>query len=677
MHVRSYAQDAWHVPTGDGRAVASAVDGSPLYQVSSRGLDFRAMLNHARTVGGPRLRALTFHDRAGLLKALAKALNARKQELYELSHLTGATRHDAWVDVDGGFGALFVYASKARRELPDDQLLLDGDLERLSKGGTFVGHHVWVPRQGVAVHINAFNFPCWGMMEKLACNLLAGVPAIVKPASVTSFVTAKAVEIMLDAGVLPEGALQLISGSVGDLFEHLEGQDVVTFTGSAKTGRTLKGHPRLAEHGVRFNMEADSLNFSMLAPDVAPGTPTFDAFVREVANEMRIKTGQRCTAIRRTLVPRHRLDDVANALRAIFADTPIGNPTSDAVKMGPLVGQDQREEVRSAVQALEAEADVLFRELGSVVDADPERGAFFPFTLLKSRDPLRDSAVHDVEAFGPVNTLLPYDDLGQAWELIRRGKGSLVGSVATEDDDLARTAVLETAAYHGRLLFLNGESAAESTGHGSPMPHLVHGGPGRAGGGEEMGGMRGLALYMQRTAVQGSPTTLTRVGRTWLPGAKRPESTVHPFRKTFDEIAVGDTLTTHRRTVTEADISNFAGVSGDYFYAHMDDVAAKASLFERRVAHGYFVLSAAAGLFVHPAVGPVLANYGLESLRFVQPVFPGDTIQAKLTCKRRIARAPRPGEPPQGVVEWHVDVENQREELVATYTILTLVARDG
>ncbi|MBX2801849.1 MAG: phenylacetic acid degradation bifunctional protein PaaZ [Myxococcales bacterium] len=677
MRVRSYATDAWHTSSDEGRPVHDATSGELVATVSSTGLDFARMLAHARRVGGPTLRGMTFHQRAAMLKGVAKALSDRKQELYEASFTTGATKTDAWVDVDGGFGALFVYASKGRRELPDDLLLLDGDLERLSKSGAFAGHHVQVSRQGVAVHINAFNFPVWGMTEKLACTWLAGMPAVVKPASATSHVTAKAVEIMLDAGVLPPGALQLVCGGVGDLFDHLRDQDVVTFTGSAVTGRKLKAHPGLAEHGVRFNMEADSLNFSMLGPDVQPGSATFDAFVREVSNEMRIKTGQRCTAIRRTLVPRTRLDEVADALKAVFEATPVGRPGAQGVKMGPLVGLDQRAEVQRAVDALAAENTVLYGSYGQLVDADPERGAFFPFTLLRADDPLNHRTVHEVEAFGPVNTLLPYDDLDTAWELIRMGRGSLVGSVMTDDDAVARQAVLQTAAYHGRLMFLNADSQADSTGHGSPMPHLVHGGPGRAGGGEEMGGMRGLSLYMQRTAVQGSPTTLTSVARTWLPGAARHEAPKHPFRMTFDEIAVGDTLTTHRRTVTEADVTNFAGISGDFFYAHMDDVAARESIFERRVAHGYFVLSAAAGLFVDPGVGPVLANYGLENLRFVQPVYPGDTIRAKLTCKRRIAKAPRPDERPQGVVEWHVDVENQDEALVATYTILTLVARDA
>ena len=537
-----------------------------------------------------------------------------------------------------------------------------------------------VPLEGVVVHINAFNFPCWGMLEKLAPTFLAGMPAIVKPASVTSYVTESMVRAMIESGLLPEGALQLICGSVGDLFDHLTGQDVVTFTGSAETGRTLKSHPVVINESVRFNMEADSLNFSMLGPDVTPGMDEFDIFIKEVANEMTIKTGQRCTAIRRTFVSEDQVDAVVEALSARLSNVRLGDPALEEVRMGPLVSRGQVEEVRERVAALQAAGELVYGSTNDfeVLGADPEKGAFFPSTLLYCSKPFEHQAPHDVEAFGPVNTIMPYSSVEEAIALAKLGKGSLVGSLVTADDHVARDVVLGTAAYHGRLMVLNRASAKESTGHGSPMPHLVHGGPGRAGGGEEMGGIRGLKHYMQRTAIQGSPTTLSRIGNEWMTGAARPEAEVHPFRTYFDDLEIGETLTTHRRTVTETDIVNFAGVSGDYFYAHMDDLAAQESdIFQGRVAHGYFVLSAAAGLFVHPAPGPVLANYGLENLRFTKPVKPGDTIQARLTVKKKIAKEPREGEEPQGVVEWHVDVTNQDDELVATYTILTLVRRRG
>ncbi len=677
--VQSYAQGRWHAGEGEARTVYHAVTGEPVAEVSSAGLDFKGMLDYARTVGGPKLRKMTFHERARMLKAMAKYLMARKDEFYEASWATGATKKDAWIDVEGGIGTFFVYSSKGRRELPDEPFLLDGKPEILSRGGTFIGHHILVPLEGVAVHINAFNFPCWGMLEKLAPTFLAGMPAIVKPASVTAYVTERMVRAMIESEILPEGALQLICGGVGDLFDHLTGQDVVTFTGSAETGRRLKAHPTILRESVRFNMEADSLNFSMLGPDVTPDMPEFDIFVKEVAREMTIKTGQRCTAIRRTFVPADRVEAVVEALAKRLGGVTVGNPANEAVRMGPLVSRGQVEEVRARLAELAAAGEVVYGGLNNgfeVVDADPAKGAFFPPTLLYCPRPFEHTAPHDVEAFGPVNTIMPYGDLDEAIALAKLGKGSLVGSLVTADDRVARDVVLGTAAYHGRLLLLNRDCAKENTGHGSPLPHLVHGGPGRAGGGEEMGGIRGLHHYMQRTAIQGSPTTLTVVGGEWMPGAARPEADVHPFRKYFDELTVGETLTTARRTVTEADIVNFAGVSGDYFYAHMDDLAARESeIFEGRVAHGYFVLSAAAGLFVDPRQGPVLANYGLENLRFTKPVRPGDTIQAKLTVKKKTSKEPREGERPSGVVEWHVDVTNQDDELVATYDILTLVAR--
>lgn len=679
LNVASFAEGRRHAaPQNDTtRVIRHAVTGEPFAQVSSDGLDFAAMLDYGRRVGNPALRKLSFHERARMLKVLAIHLGQHKDLFYELSLASGATRRDAWFDIDGGFGTLFAYSSKGRRELPDESFLLDGNLEPLSKSGSFAGHHICVPLEGVAIHINAFNFPCWGMLEKLAPTFLAGMPAIVKPATVTSYIAEAVVRAIIESGILPDGALQLISGGTGDLLDLVDGQDVVTFTGSAATGTRLKRGEAVATHGTRFNLEADSLNFSMLGPDAEPGSPTFDLFVKEVAKEMTIKAGQRCTAIRRTLVPSGRVDAVVEALRARLSGVVIGDPADENVRMGPLVDLDQREEVLANLERLAASADIVVGggRSTSLVGADYEAGAFVEPTLLVCGNPSGADAVHDIEAFGPVNTIMPYDSVAEAIALAKLGRGSLVGSLVTESDDTAREVVLGVASHHGRLLLLNSESAVESTGHGSPMPHLVHGGPGRAGGGEELGGIRGVKHYMQRTALQGSPTTLTRVTSQWMPGAARPEADGHPFRKTFDELEIGETLTTHRRTVTEADIVSFAGISGDFFYAHMDAEAAARSLFERRVAHGYFVLSAAAGLFVHPAEGPVLANYGLEELRFTKPVYIGDTIHARLTCRRKIAKEPREGEAPQGVVEWHVDVLNQDDELVATYMILTLVAR--
>ena len=677
MRLQNYALGQWIEGTGAPTELYHAVTGEPIAQAGSGGLDFAAMAAYARRVGGPSLRALTFHQRALRLKELAKYLSERKDTLYALSAATGATKADSWVDIDGGIGTLFVYASKGRRELPDETFHVEGPMEALSKGGTFVGRHICVPLHGVAVHINAFNFPCWGMLEKHAPTLLAGVPAIVKPATLTSFLTEAMFRMIVASGILPEGAVQLICGSAGDLLDHLEEQDAVAFTGSAATGRQLKEHPSILGHAVRFNMEADSLNCSILGPDAPPGTEEFDLFVKEVAREMTSKAGQKCTAIRRTIVPEAMVDDVIKALGRRLGDVTVGDPAVDGVKMGPLAGRSQVGDVQRSLDALRGGADVVFGDGQDMrlVGASRERGAFFPITLLASNDPMRQTQPHNIEAFGPVNTVMPYADVDQAIQLARMGRGSLCGSLFTADDRVAREIVLGMAPFHGRLYILNRHSARESTGHGSPLPHLVHGGPGRAGGGEEMGGIRGVLHYMQRTALQGSPTTITRITNEWIPGAAQPSSGVHPFRKHFEELEIGETLITHRRTVTEADIVNFAGISGDYFYAHMDDVAAKESIFGRRVAHGYFVLSAAAGLFVDPAPGPVLANYGLENLRFTKPVHAGDTIQARLTCKSKTAKETPPDGVPQGVVAWEVHVSNQENELVATYTILTLVRR--
>ena len=678
----NFALGEWVAGSGTATDLIHAVTGEKIGEASSEGLDFKAMVQYARTVGGPALRRMTFHERARMLKAMAMYLNERKEQFYAVSAATGATKGDHWIDIDGGIGTFFVYASKGRREFPDETFFVDGAAEPLSKNGTFIGRHLCVPIEGVAVHINAFNFPVWGMMEKLAPTLLAGVPAIVKPATVTSYLTEAVFRAMIDSGIFPKGAIQLICGSAGNLIDQLDCQCAVAFTGSADTGRMLKANKTIIENSVRFNQEADSLNFSMLAPDAAPGTEEFDLFVKEVVKEMTVKAGQKCTAIRRTLVPEGVLDDVMKALAKRLEGTKIGDPKVEGVRMGPLAGPGQVKEVRRNVKQIASDTELVFGnpEHVDVVGADSKRGAFFPALLFYARD-AHAAAPHDVEAFGPVNTVMPYRSIEEAVELAKRGRGSLVGSVFTGSDDTARQMVLGTAAYHGRLMLVNRHSARESTGHGSPMPHLVHGGPGRAGGGEEMGGVRGVLHYMQRTAVQGSPTTLARVFDQFMTGAQRTPSDVHPFRKHFDELEIGDTLVTEPRTITHEDVAKFADLSGDHFYAHKDGLAAQ-SIFERKVAHGYFVLSAAAGLFVDPAPGPVLANYGLENLRFVNPVFPGDTIQAKLTVKQKTPKdTPTQGLGvgiPQGVVAWDVEVTRQDGELAATYTILTLVRRrDG
>jgi oxepin-CoA hydrolase/3-oxo-5,6-dehydrosuberyl-CoA semialdehyde dehydrogenase len=679
MRLQNYALGEWVDGRGKGTSLHHAVTGTEVAVASSEGLDFAAMLEYGRTVGGPALRRLTFHQRARILKALAQHLTARKDDFYLVSSWTGATRGDSWIDIDGGIGTLFAYASRGRREFPDQTYFVDGGPEALSKGGTFIGRHICVPMEGVAVQINAFNFPVWGMLEKLATSFLAGVPSIVKPATVTSFLTEAVAKSMVDSGLLPTGTFQLVCGSAGDLLDHLGCQDSVAFTGSASTALMLRGNTAILQNSVRFNQEADSLNFSMLGPDAAPGTEEFDLFVKEVVREMTVKAGQKCTAIRRTFVPSAMVDDVAAALKKRLAGITVGDPSVEGVRMGPLAGRAQVDELERSVARLRDATELLFGGPGTldVVGADPERGAFVPTMLLYDGEPFHRTEPHDVEAFGPVNTIMPYDSMDEAIALARLGKGSLVGSLFTARDDVARELVLGTAAYHGRLMVVDRHSAKESTGHGSPLPHLVHGGPGRAGGGEELGGVRGVLHYMQRTAIQGSPQTLTAVTREWSRGATEVRDRIHPFRKFFDELVIGETFITHRRTVTETDVVNFAGISGDFFYAHMDDIAARTSLFEKRVAHGYFVLSAAAGLFVDPAPGPVLANYGLEALRFVKPVYIGDTIRARLTCKQKTAKEDREGQIPQGIVHWDVEVTNQDGEAVAVYTILTLVRRQA
>jgi oxepin-CoA hydrolase/3-oxo-5,6-dehydrosuberyl-CoA semialdehyde dehydrogenase len=663
----SYAQDRWYeAPSGSLAPVESAITGETIAATGSEGLDFEAMLRHARTVGGPALRRMTFHERAWMLKDLANAIMARKEELYELSYETGATRTDGWIDIEGGAGTLFSFSSKGRRELPNARILVDGAMEPLSKGGTFVGQHVWTPLQGVAVHINAFNFPVWGMLEKLGPTLLAGVPAIVKPASATGYLTEAAFRIMIEARVLPPGALQLIMGGVGDLFDHLTLQDVVSFTGSAQTAMKLQSHPVIARESVRFIAERDSLNASILGPDAAPGTPEFDLFIKEVAREMTVKAGQKCTAIRRAMAPAQHLDSVEAALAERLGKARIGDPREEGVTMGALASRSQLLGVRAAVAELAKSA--------RIVSGDPEvspvagNGAFMSPILLRTDDPWATDAVHDIEAFGPVSTIMPYRELDDAIALANRGMGSLALSLFTFDAATAEAFVLGAGAYHGRMVILDRTSAKESTGHGSPLPVLVHGGPGRAGGGEEMGGVRGVTHYMQRTALQGSPAVLSSVVKQWLPGAPKTEGPVHPFRKRISELDIGYTLKTASRTVTLEDIEHFAHFTGDTFYAHMDDEAAKASpIFEGRVAHGYLILSFAAGLFVEPSPGPVLANTGLENLRFQTPLYPGDSMRVELTVKTKSVRDEEKGE-----VRWAVYIFNQKDEVVATYDLLTM-----
>ncbi len=677
--LHSYLAGRWqgHTPA---QTLKSAINGRPVAHTHAEAPDFAEALHHARTVGLPALLKRDFQQRAATLKALAKYLNEHKETLYAWSAHTGATRNDGWVDIEGGSGTLLAYASLGSNELPSGNLLHEGPVLPLSKQGGFAGTHVLVPRRGVAVHINAFNFPVWGLLEKFAPSFLAGMPCIAKPATATSYLTEACVRLMLQSGLLPDGALQLVVGGTGDLLNRLEENDLVTFTGSADTAAQLRTHPNLVRRSVPFNAEADSLNCAILGPDAVPGTEEFDLFVKEVAREMTVKAGQKCTAIRRAIVPRPHLQAVAEALKKRLAAVVVGDPAVEGVKMGALAAHAQQADVAQRVALLAAGNTVLcgsgdgFAPRGEGVAA----GAFFAPTLLLCERPMSTDTVHDVEAFGPVSTLMPYDDFDEALALAARGRGSLVGTLVTHDAALAAHAVPLAAAHHGRLLLLDREAAVESTGHGSPLPGLKHGGPGRAGGGEELGGLRAVKHYLQRAAVQGSPRMLAAITGEHVRGAPLQETALHPFRYHFDELQVGMSLLTHRRTVGEADIVAFGGISGDYFYMHFDEVAAAASPFGKRIAHGYFVLSAAAGLFVSPAPGPVLANYGLDTLRFVKPVGIGDTIQARLTCKRKTDRQKTgPDGVGQGVVAWDVEVSNQHGELVASYDILTLVAKKG
>ncbi len=672
--LQSLALDRWVAPSGGFAYIASAVDGAIVARASSDGLDVGAMVNHARSVGGPALRALSFHRRADTLRRLAAYLGERKETLYRLAGDTGANRRDNQVDIEGGLITLSAYASRGRRDLPDAAFVTEGEVEPLSKRGSFVGQHILSPLHGVAVHINAFNFPCWGLLEKMAPALLAGVPVIAKPATATAYVTEALVRLIHDSGILPAGALQLICGGVGDLLDHLTGQDVIAFTGSIETSDRLRNHPNIARHSIRFIAERDSLNAAMLGADVTPADPEFDLFVREVVREMTVKAGQKCTAIRRVLVPRAHEAAAIAALQAKLADIRLGDPRNDDRAMGPLVSRAQRDAVRAQIAVLQTEAEIVFGDPArcSADGVDPQAGAYLAPVLLRAIAPMTAQRVHDTEAFGPVATIMAYDDLDQAIELVRRGEGSLVASLFTYDPEVAQAVMLGIAPWHGRLLIVDRDCAGESTGHGAPLPSLLHGGPGRAGGGEELGGLRSVYHYMQRTAIQASPARLSALTGNWIKGAPAPLAAEHPFKRDYDHLAVGDSIETESRPITLDDIEHFAAFTGDRFYAHMDEAAAKANpFFPGRVAHGYLILAFAAGLFVDPAPGPLLANYGLDNLRFLKPVSPDDTIRVKLTVKAKSpARKPEYGE-----VRWDVEVYNQNNEAVARYDLLTMSAR--
>jgi len=676
--IQSYVAGEWC--SGDGRTdtLVNSVNDAVIGEVNSLTTGFDTILEHGRNVGGPALRKLTTHERAEKIKFLAKYLLDRKDEFYRISFMTGATKADSWVDIEGGIGTMFSYSGIARRELNNDTFVVEGGVEPLSAEGTFVGQHILTAKEGVSLHINAFNFPVWGMLEKITPSLIAGVPVIVKPGTVTCYLTEVVVKAMIESKIFPEGSIQLICGSVGDILDHVTEQDVVTFTGSASTGRRLKAHPNIIEKSVPFTMEADSLNCCILAPDVTADSPEFDLYIKEVAREMTTKAGQKCTAIRRAIAPANMIDAVSAALIKRLQGTTLGDPLAEGVRMGALVGKSQREDVFAAVEKLMQSSEMLLDGMSGfeAVGVEGGKGAFMAPTLLHCKDPMNITTPHEVEAFGPVSTLMPYDGIEEAIQLAKMGKGSLAGSVFTASRDYARDIILGTASHHGRMLVIDRNCAKESTGHGSPLASLVHGGPGRAGGGEELGGARAIKHYMQRTAIQGSPTSLMAVTNQYVKGADLKEDRIHPFRKYFEELEIGESLLTHRRTVTEADIVNFGCLSGDHFYAHFDEIAAKDSFFEKRVAHGYFVISAAAGLFVDPGLGPVIANYGIDNLRFVEPVGIGDTIQVRLTCKRKVKKSKKPDDKYHtGVVIWDVEVKNQNDEAVAIYDILTLVER--
>lgn len=677
--LQNYAAGKWVEGTGKATTLYNSITGEAIYEADSSGLDFGVMMDYARKVAGPVLRKMTFQERGRMLKALALHLTEKKEDFYKISWATGATRIDSWIDIEGGIGNLFAYAS-LRRQFPDESYYVDGEVAKLSKNGTFIGHHICVPKEGVAIHINAYNFPVWGMLEKIAVNLMAGVPAIVKPATVTSFLTEVVVKEIVKSGILPEGALQLICGSANGILDYVESQDVVTFTGSASTGSKLKAHPRIISEAVPFNLEADSLNACVLGPDAAPGTAEYDLFIKEILKEMTIKAGQKCTAVRRIIVPEKFAEDIQIELGKRLAKTIIGDPNVEGVRMGALAGKEQLADVIANVKLLQKSQEIVFGKLDevSVTGADPNKGSFMSPILFMNSKPFENTDCHNIEAFGPVSTLIPYKTIEDAIALTKMGKGSLVCSIVTADNKVARDFVIGAASHHGRILVLNAECAKESTGHGSPMPMLTHGGPGRAGGGEEMGGKRGVLHYMQRTAIQGSPTTLTAVTNQYQAGGKQTEKDVHVFRKFFEDIEIGETVITAKRTITEADIVNFSNVSWDHFYAHTDATSLEGTIFTGRVAHGYFVLSAAAGLFVDAKKGPVLLNYGLEDCRFTKPVYPGATIGVRFTAKEKIDQEKRSDDDvAKGIVKFLVDVYDETGETVAIATILTMVKKRG
>jgi oxepin-CoA hydrolase/3-oxo-5,6-dehydrosuberyl-CoA semialdehyde dehydrogenase len=674
--IQHYVQGQWTTGKEEGQLILDAVTGEAFTCVSIEGLDIPEILNYGRTKGSEQLRKMTFQERGNMLKKLAMYLTKRKNAFYDLSYRTGATKVDSWIDIEGGFGNLFANAS-LRKLFPNQPYHVEGDAIDLSRGGRFMAHHIMVPKKGVAVHINAFNFPVWGMLEKCAVNWMAGVPAVVLPAPSSSYLAEAVAKEIIASGILPEGALQIINGTVKSILDTVESQDVVTFTGSARIGRLLKAHPRLIEESVPFTMEADSLNASILGEDAVPGTPEFDLFIKEVRKEMTVKAGQKCTAIRRIIVPENLIDDVQISLGNALDKVTIGDPRLKEVRMGSLVSHQQVQAVRDSVNDLAKEAQIVYGSLDNIktIGADSKKGAFVSPILLRVDHPFENTVVHEREAFGPVSTIMPYKNLDEAITLAQMGKGSLVSSIATNDDKIATDYVVNAASHHGRILVLNRESAKESTGHGSPLPYLVHGGPGRAGGGEEMGGMRGIKHYLQRTAIQGSPTTITAITGIYQQNAKYIEAEQHPFKYHWEDIQPGMSMKTHKRTFTDTDIINFANVTWDHFYAHTDITSLDGSIFEKRTAHGYFIISAAAGLFVYPNKGPVSANYGLEECRFLRPLYHNDTIYVRLTCKQKVDRDVASAEHPSGIVKWYAEIFDAADELVAIATVLTMVQK--
>lgn len=677
IQVKNYVLGQWISGEGSETNLYNALTGEKIGDTSSAGLNYQDILTYGREKGGRALRKMTFQERGRMLKALALHLMDKKESYYALSALTGATRVDSWIDIEGGIGNIFANAS-LRRQFPDLPYYVDGVAAPLSKNGSFIGHHIMVPKQGVAIHINAFNFPIWGMLEKIAVNLMAGVPAIVKPSEFTCFLTELMVKDIIDSKILPEGSLQLVCGLGRGILDHVDSEDVVTFTGSAHTGKMLKAMPQFSERSVPFNLEADSLNATILGQHAVPGTIEFDLFIKETTKEITIKAGQKCTAVRRIIVPDNLLDEVQKAISARLASTKVGDPSMEGVRMGALATMTQVERVRANVNRLAQTQEIVYGDVNhvDVTGGDSEKGAFFSPILFVNNDPFKNTDVHEIEAFGPVSTIMPYKTMDDAIELSRMGKGSLVSSIVTPNDQEATEYVVGAASMHGRILVLNKDCAKESTGHGSPMPLLTHGGPGRAGGGEEMGGKRGVLHYMQRTAIQGHPTTITKITQQFQVGAEMPEANPHVFRKHFEELVIGETVFTHKHTVTDADIVNFANVSGDNFYAHMDATSLEGTIFERRVAHGYFVLSKAAGLFVDPKKGPVLLNYGLDEARFTKPVYPGATLGVRFTVKEKIDQEKKTEDDiAKGIVKFLVDVYDETGETVALATILTMVRK--